>query len=434
MTGAAEPGDAAGAAVVSGDFDDDGYADLVLAAPDDGVGAIPGAGLLNVIYGDKEGLGESFEQLWHQNISGVKGVSEPGDGFGSSMAVGDFNDDGYQDLAIGVPGEDVGGIVDAGAVAVLYGGNNGLSTVDNLWHQGSPGVKGGPEAGDRFGGALVAGDFDRDGFTDLAIGIPGEDLEGRSAAGAVAVLYGRSSGLSATGDDLWHQGVSGVKGVIESGDGFGTALAAGDFDGDRYDDLAIGAPGESIGNVAEAGSTTVLYGAGGGLTPAGDQAWYQDSPGIWGRSELGDRFGAALAAGDFNHDGFSDLVIGSPGEAIGAAAEAGAANVLYGRSGGLSAIADQAWHQERTDFPGDSESGDGFGTSFQVGDYDGDGYHDLAVGVPGEDLSGRADAGLVNVIYGSISRLRTSGVEVIHQGTPGLAGTIEADDRFGELL
>ena len=140
----------------------------------------------------------------------------------------DFNDDGADDLAVGVPGEDIGGPpFNSGAVNVLYGSASGLSgTGSQLFTQASPGVPGNPGEGESFGDALASGDFDNDGFADLAVGVPGEGIGAAVAAGAVNVLYGSAGGLTGTGSQLFTQ----VGGAVEDGDGFGSALAAGDFD------------------------------------------------------------------------------------------------------------------------------------------------------------------------------------------------------------
>ncbi len=151
---------------------------------------------------------------------------------------------------------------------------------------------GGAEAGDLFGASLASGDFDGDGFDDLAIGAPGEGIGAKADAGAVNVLYGSASGLTATGDQLWHQSTSGVLGGAEAGDLFGASLASADFDGDGKDDLAIGAPGEGIGAKADAGAVNVLYGSASGLTAAGDQLWHQNVAGVLGGAEPGDLFGS----------------------------------------------------------------------------------------------------------------------------------------------
>jgi hypothetical protein len=177
------------------------------------------------------------------------------------------------------------------------------------------------------------------------------------------VIYGRdSNGLNAAGDQMWHQDVPSIEGGAEGGDLFGDALAAGDFDGDGRDDLAIGAPTEDVGNIQNAGAVNVIYGLNSaGLNAAGDQMWHQNIPHIEGGAEAYDYFGAALAAGDFDNDGRADLTI-SVDEAIGDIDQAGAVSVIYGQnSAGLNAAGDQLWHQDIDSIEGDADEDDEFG-------------------------------------------------------------------------
>ncbi len=100
---------------------------------------------------------------------------------------------------------------DAGAVQVLYGSASGVTDRDQMWHQGRKGVKGAPEKGDSFGKPLASADFDADGFADLAIGIPAKDIGARRRGGRAGALR-QPIGLTAAGDQIWHQGKSGVPG------------------------------------------------------------------------------------------------------------------------------------------------------------------------------------------------------------------------------
>jgi hypothetical protein len=135
----------------------------------------------------------------------------------------DFNNDGAEDLAVGVPGETANGVQLAGVVNVLYGAAGGVTgTGSQLFTQ----VGDIMEAYDHFGRALAAGDFNHDGFADLAASAPHEDLGGARDAGAVSVLYGSTAGLSRTGGQLFTQNSSGVPDSAEAYDGFGGALAA----------------------------------------------------------------------------------------------------------------------------------------------------------------------------------------------------------------
>jgi hypothetical protein len=136
---------------------------------------------------------------------------------------------------------------------------------------------------------VAAGDFDHDGFVDLAAGASGEDF----GAGVVSVLFGSAAGLTRVGGQLFTQ----VGGAAEGNDRFAATLAAADFDHDGFADLAAGAPFETVGTTAEAGAVSVLYGSAGGLSRAGGQLFTQNSPGLGSSAEPLDNFGLTLAAG-----------------------------------------------------------------------------------------------------------------------------------------
>src|SRR2546430_8461485 len=180
---------------------------------------------------------------------GVEAHADPFDRLGISLAASDFNGDGFADLAVGVPRENLQGISGAGAVNVLYGSPAGLQTTspeDQFWAQDSPGVKDSGEKDDKFGRTAAAGDFNGDGFADLAIGVPLEDIGAASDAGAANVLYGSPAGLQATSpdDQFWNQDSAGVEDSAETQDKFGSALSAADFNRDGFVDLAAGVPTE----------------------------------------------------------------------------------------------------------------------------------------------------------------------------------------------
>jgi len=299
-------------------------------------------------------------------------TSEVGDEFGGSLAAGDFNTDGFDDLSIGAPGEDIGAVADAGAVNVLYGTSAGLqadSPDDQFWNQDSSGVQGSAGTDDGFGSSLSRGAFNGDGYADLAIGVPKETVSGKDNAGATAILSGRATQLQADApdDQLWDRDSDNVTTSAEAFDKFGVALAAGDFNGDGFDDLGVGVSRDDVdaNSIKDAGSVSVLYGSAGGLqaTSPDDQFWSQNSDSVKNKSEVSDHFGDALAGGDFNGDGFSELTIGVPDEDLSGGTNAGTLNVLYGSSGGLQADTpdDQQWNQDTTNVTDDAEAGDQFG-------------------------------------------------------------------------
>jgi hypothetical protein len=270
--------------------------------------------------------------------------------------------------------------------------------VAQLWSQASAGVASKPEADDHFGGAFSVGDFNGDAFADLAIGVTLEDFTSQCDYwGAVQVLYGSNAGLQATGvggpaAQLWWQASPGVAGEPETFDGFGSRLSSGDFNGDSFADLAISAPDDEAQGQDSAGVVHVLYGSNIGVQAAGyfgpgAQTWSQSTPGVLDEPEQFDIFGASLAAGDFDGDGFADLAIGAPGEDD----FAGVVHILRGSNVGLRTLAigvvSLLWSQASAGVAGGPEADDSFGSSLAIGDFNGDGFADLAIGAPGKTLA-----------------------------------------------
>jgi hypothetical protein len=113
-----------------------------------------------------------------------------------------------------------------------------------------------------------------------------------------------------------------------------------------------------------------LYGGGGGLSGTGSQVFWQGSGGVAGTLEAFDWFGAAVSTGDFNNNGAADLAIGVPHEAIGTRFAAGAVNVLYGGSGGLTGSGSRGFWQGTGGMAGTAEADDQFGLSLINSDSD----------------------------------------------------------------
>jgi hypothetical protein len=335
------------------DFNGDGRADHAVGAPYATVAARRRAGTVAVGYGGH-----------------VTWLTRPDprrdDGFGATLATGDFNGDHCADLAVAAPdqGSPRPGADGTGIVAVYYGSSAGLRPGTTLSVRGmgrKPGT-------DRFGASLAATDLDRDGRDDLVVGTPG-----LAGGGGVGVF---THGLRDA--RLITQRTSWVGQAVTQTDGFGSALAIGNFDGGRRE-IAVGAPGDT-GEAA--GAVTVL-------DPAGHRSRLitQAGAGIHGAPERYDKFGAALAAADLDGDGVDELAIGVPGEDQTTMPEnfaVGAVHILHASG------RDDVWALRR------SGEYDRFGTTLTTGDLNDDGVPDLAASATG--------AGVVQVLNGHRGR------------------------------
>jgi FG-GAP repeat protein/trypsin len=406
-----------GSAVATADFDKDGFVDLAVGSPADRTGPAGDVASGTVtVYSGKASFATGARLL--QTAFGAS--DEAGDQFGTALAVGDFNKDTYPDLAIGTPGEAVG-TVKSGSIAVFFGSSTGLGRAKGI-DQDDLGKTDG--AGDRFGAALAAGDFNGDGITDLAVGAPGKVIDG-ARSGQVTVLKGSTGGLAFG----WLVDQKAAGGANEGGDLFGAALAAGNVLGAKtgtiYSDLVVGTPGESPNTDPQSGTVFVIPGSSAGPTTGGSGITQSGNGGV---NESGDRFGATVATGDFNKDGWADVAVAIPGEAPGSDPQSGTVTIL---PGGSTAVG-KGYVVWSPDFGAAPQAGDVFGTAMATGDLNGDGYADLVIGSPGR--SGGAGVAYTYV-GGAVSTARPESLTpsaVITQA--GTYGTDEPNDRLGAAL
>ncbi|HUQ05230.1 MAG TPA: FG-GAP repeat protein [Kofleriaceae bacterium] len=297
------------------------------------------------------------------------GSSQSGDKFGAAIAAGDFNGDGYGDVAVGVPGDDIGAS-DAGRVHVFRGTAGGLVPWQSIEQSDFGGED---ERGDGFGTALAAGDVDGDGDADLLVGVPREDVSagGRTYAdsGAAVLLAGGPDGF--THVRTFTQATTEASDEREA-DLFGAAVAIGHVSGRATPDLIVGAPGERHANAfggSAAGGAVFVFptsrDAGPPLTPASRLVHSSNSGGA--------RFGAAIAVGRIDDDATEDLAIGAPGAGAGGR---GAVFVFSGTT-----------FVQRLAPP--SASDDDFGAAVAIGDVREDATAEIVVGAPGVATTGR---------------------------------------------
>ncbi|MYW68781.1 VCBS repeat-containing protein [Streptomyces sp. SID8379] len=402
------------------DFNGDGYADLAASASHAYVGGHANAGQIAVVYG---GAVSTHRVVLSQNSAGVPGSAESGDYFGADSAYGDFDGDGYDDLLVGAPGEDVGSDADGGTAAILWGSANGLTGGTTIADPR-------PTAHDGFGAPVEAGDFDGDGKDDLAVGANNKDtvdiLRGgvsRTAGAAkhsvvtVPVISDTGAGVwnlhsgDANGDgkddlivngyakdggynaNFWLPGTSSgpsASGAVRLQQGIITDL--GDTDSDGYDDIVIGNVWSASGGKQNSGAVYVVRGTPSGPDTSGHSTFTQNVAGIPGSSETDDNFGSELDLGDVNGDGHLDLIVGAPGEDLTGGTDTGAAWVLYGKADGTGIAAQGALFLEQNNayVPNDNEKNDYFGSDVHIDDLNGDGRGEAYVGASGENGSNGA--------------------------------------------
>lgn len=302
----------------AGDLNGDGYGDLIIGD----------------LYTPIKALGTPDGYAWAD-----LGYIGSGSGSAGAGTVGDVDGDGYGDVVVGT----------STSCYLYYGSAAGPRDYLSVASAGT---------------AVAAGDFDGDGYPDFVVG--------QSASSRADVWYGSSAGVTSA-YDLRLSGTSSSR--------FGAALARGDFDGDGYDDLAVGAT-QATTTLSGEGRVTVHRGSASGLSSTADPTL----------SGGGASAGCGrLGAGDVDGDGYDDLVVGCPGWTSGSGGE-GQVRLHRGSVDGVEE--DPSWT-----FEGAVED-DGAGMALAVADFTGDGYADLAVHVPGDDTFFDQDTGYVALFLG----------------------------------
>jgi hypothetical protein len=423
VPGIAGPDARFGYQIANGDITGNGCADVAILAsgdvadnPQPPSSPLIEQGSITVLYG-KPGVGmttHGAQLLTANSLDLASYVGRPNhlDHFTHLLypTFGDFNGDGYADLALlllnQVDGESTYDLV------IVPGSKHGLHPADRtVIREGSPTLP--TQAG--FDG-LAAGDVNGDGSSDLAVGAFG-DSDTPGADPKAEVIYGAKSGLG-TGrhTQVWDRESPGIPGKDQPHEDGVATVAFGDFNGDGMADLVIGEP--------SVGKAIVIYGTKHGLTGTHSQIL---SPGSNLKGASGVDFGAVLATGDFNGDGADELVVGW-------ADGYGKVSVIAGsHRHGLTTKGNLLWDPQTPGIPGNAPApykGSKFGQDLQIGFYGYGRGEDLLVSNP----TGDHGAGTVTELFGSTTStigLTTKHAKQITESTRGVPGTAQPHDWFG---
>lgn len=466
------------------DFNGDGHSDVAVGAVNRTVSKHANAGAVDVIYGG--GTFGKHRQVLTQATKGIFGKLTSNAHFGSITATGDVDGDGFTDLAIALPNQRVSGsgpATNRGVVIVLHGSESGLRTKHpEVLYAGVDAIHQASSSTDRFGAAIAFGNVSSSpadcgsvtSCDSLLIGVPGFD----GGSGEVVVVPGTQDGLASTQATDFTGKTSDIPVGSDNALNFGRALRVGDFNGDSVEDLIVSGdvqddadtvsnhfydiPGSAQGpNFAAAtqidaseldgmrrgisadfngdgsddfvgygsGHVVLVNGSFSGLDVSTKRTYTAED--LKEPSCPTATFGSALAVGDVNHDGRSDLAIGDPHACLAgndARHSAGSVTLLLGSSTGLATIGRTILTQDSRGVRGHAAVGDQFGYSLSFSNVTGDSRSDLLVGVPHDnDVKG----GSLAVFPGAKTGISVKNdLLIAESGKP----TKHHSDRFGATL
>lgn len=397
----------------AGDVNDDGLFDLIVGARRADPGGRASAGQTYVVFGSDTAFPAQLDLATLNGANGfvVNGIA-PGDFSGGWVSrAGDVNHDGVDDVLISAPVASPGGRLFAGQCYVVFGSSAGFSaTLELAALDGGNGVAMNGEATEDFLGWGVSGvgDVNADGVDDVLLGAEGATVAGNVSAGKSYVVFGQSTGFSASLELSSLDGVIGFSLTGQATEEYsGTDVAAaGDTNNDGIGDFVIAAPGADPDGRANAGVAYVVFGRSTGFpaTVALSSLGGNDGYAIAG-VDPGDFLGHVSGAGDLNDDGLDDVFVSAPNADVSGDPDAGESYVVFGRVSAFPPTLELSALDGSDGFAiGGAAENDFSGLDVSLaGDVNGDGIDDLVIGAPVFGANFTENAGELYVVYGTRS-------------------------------
>ena len=396
----ASANESSGSSLASGNFNGDGYEDIVIGSHT----ALNGRGITYVVFGSANSSSKDSLDL-SVNATGILRILGKSvlDWSGYAVAAGNLNGDAYTDIIIGSYRADPGGRVNAGEVYVIFGSST-LATRGTIDLSNVPSdvlqIRGNLTE-DGFGYSLASGRVNGDTYDDLIVGAFHADPEGRENAGQAYIIYG-SAALQSKGIIDISASPSGVTKIYgeTARDMEGTSVAAGNLNGDAYTDVIIGGTGALGGK----GCVYAVPGSSGisSRTAIDLSSLSEELVKIYGVSE-NEGWGSSLRTGNLNGDGYSDLIMGAPLRDSYYRNDSGEIAVFFGEAafwdkGTVYLSPDPTYNTIRIR---GADSGEQAGTALAAGDVNHDGRDELFIGAPYASPEGRIESGAVYVLSGA---------------------------------